>query len=419
MAGTTQDFDIIISGAGLAGASMALALSKLTKADGNPLTIAVIEAFALKDNLPKSYDARVIALSHGSASYLHHLGVWQQLKTDAMAIKDIHISDRGFYGKARISAVDYPVAALGYVSEMQAIGNALLKPLLQCKNVHVFSSQAITDINWQTDTVVVTTEKKFANNEPSPNNACSTNSVAMTHTLSASLLLGCDGGQSICRQKAKIETNSTDYQQVAIIANVSPEKPHNNVAYERFTEFGPLAMLPMTDNRCSLVWTVAAEQVEQIMALTEQQFAQQLQAEFGSWLGSFAIIGKRSSFPLTLVQANEQVRHRMALIGNASHTLHPIAGQGFNLGMRDVQEFVDCLKHTLAEHGDIGDYRRLNNYALQRKRDHQQVIALTDSLVHLFSNTHLPLVVGRGVGLKVLNYVSPLKSLLAEKTMGH
>lgn len=418
MTSKPEEFDIIISGAGLAGASMALALSKLTKADGKPLAIGLIEAFALQDNLPKSYDARVIALSHGSACYLKQLGVWQQLKTDAMAIETIHISDRGHYGKARMSAADHQVSALGYVSEMQVIGNAIVKQLLQCNHVKLFSEQTITKINWQADSVLVSTEhsntQSFDSTQPSANS-----SQPITHLLKASLLLGCDGGQSICRQQANIQSQVTDYKQVAIIANVSPEKPHNNVAYERFTEFGPLAMLPMTDNRCSLVWTVAVDQVEQIMALSDQQFSQQLQNAFGSWLGCFTEVGKRFSFPLSLVQAHEQVNHRMVLIGNASHTLHPIAGQGFNLGMRDVQDFIEHIKVALHERRDIGDYQWLNQYALQRKKDHQQVITLTDSLVHLFSNSHLPLVAGRGIGLKALNYFTPLKSLLVKKTMGH
>ncbi|KGJ89417.1 2-octaprenyl-6-methoxyphenyl hydroxylase [Thalassotalea sp. ND16A] len=400
-----EHFDVIISGAGLAGASMALALSKLTHSDGTPLAIAVVEAFAINDDLPKSYDARVIALSHGSATYLNELGAWQTLKADAMAIKDIHISDRGHYGKARMSADDYDVSALGYVAELQAIGNSLLKPLKQCSNVQFFAPQTITDILWQQQRVTVS----FASNEQ----------------LQGSLLLGCDGGQSVCRAQAKITTSTDDYQQVAIIANVTPEKAHNGRAFERFTEYGPIAMLPMTEGRCSLVWTVTTEQVEQILALNDADFAEQLAQEFGHWLGSIDTVGKRFSFPLKLIKAEEQIHHRMALIGNASHTLHPIAGQGFNLGMRDVQVLAQMFESALFDaksNGvklDLGEHHLLRQYADSRGKDHQQVIALTDSLVHLFSNNHLPLVVGRGVGLKVLNYLSPLKAALAQKTMGH
>lgn len=396
---TATHYDVIISGAGLAGASMALALSKLSKADGTKLSIAVVEAFAIKDNLPKSYDARVIALSHGTATYLQQLGAWQALKPDAMAIEDIHISDRGYYGKARITATDYDVSALGFVSEMQAIGNCLISPLQQCPNVHFIEGQSITNIEWQKNDVTVV--------------------LANGDSVSANLLLGCDGGQSVCRQQAKVLSQEFDYQQVAIIANVTPSKPHNGRAFERFTEYGPLAMLPMTDDRCSLVWTVTPEQVTPLLALSDDDFATQLESAFGSWLGNFRHVGKRFSFPLKLIQADEQIHHRMALIGNASHTLHPIAGQGFNLGMRDVKQMAQTIAQALADNADIGAHKYLRDYADNRSADHGQVIALTDSLVHLFSNKHLPLVVGRGVGLKVLNYVAPLKKALAEKTMGH
>ncbi|WP_068545675.1 2-octaprenyl-6-methoxyphenyl hydroxylase [Thalassotalea crassostreae] len=392
-------FDVIISGAGLAGASMALALAKLQKKDGTPLSIAVVEAFAIRDDLALNYDARVIALSHGSACYLKQLGCWQQLKDDAMAIKTIHISDRGHYGKARINAEDFDIQGLGYVAEIQAIGNALISTLKQFDNVTFFAPQTIDHIQWHKQYVEVTLESG--------------------ETLSAPLLLGCDGGQSKCRELAKIECDYSDYQQCAIIANVSTEQAHQNKAFERFSDSGPIALLPMTDNRSSLVWTVKPEQVAHLLALSDEDFAAELEQEFGAWLGGFSNIGKRFSFPLKLIKANDQVAHRMALIGNASHTLHPIAGQGFNLGMRDVQVFAELFEQTLQSGNDLGDFHNLQNYAKLRAQDHQQVIALTDSLVHLFSNQHIPLVVGRNIGLKVLNYIPSLKAAFAGKTMGH
>ena len=396
---TTKQFDIIISGAALAGASMALALSKLKKLDGSLLSIAVVETFPVSDELPKSYDARVIALSHASACYLNELGVWQQLKPDAMAIDNIHISDCDYYGKARMYAQDYNVSALGYVSEMQAIGNAIISPLKQSPNVTFFAPDSITEITWQSDEVSV--------------------QLSSGESISASLLLGCDGGQSICRTQAKIDCTVSDYEQVAVIANVTPEKHHNGRAFERFSEFGPIALLPMTESRCSLVWTVKPEHVDELLALSSDDFATRLNEQFGHWLGGFKNIGKRFAFELKLIQANEQIHHRMALLGNAAHSLHPIAGQGFNLGIRDVEAMAKHIKQALAANQDVGSYNVLSSYAIERDVDHKQVIALTDSLVHLFSNKHAPLVVGRGVGLKVLNYVSPLKSALAQKTMGH
>ncbi len=399
MTNSALQFDLIISGGGLAGASMALALARLKKADGSALTIAIVESHPLTDGLPKSYDARVIALSHGSASYLNDLGVWPTLKSNAMAIKQIHISDRGHYGKARLNSNDYNVSALGFVSEMQAIGHCLLEPLKQYTNVQFFAPNSIDTIDWQAKQVSV--------------------QLKSGAKLTAALLLGCDGGQSQCRAQAHIASRVEDYQQVAIIANVSTSKTHNNRAFERFTEFGPLALLPMTGDRCSLVWTVAPEHVDKLLALTDNEFAVRLGDEFGSWLGNFTQIGQRFSFELKLIQAEQQINHRLALLGNASHTLHPIAGQGFNLGMRDVKVMAECISQALANNLDIGSQQILADYAQQRASDHQQVIALTDSLVHLFSNQYLPLVLGRGLGLKVVNYLSPLKTAIAKKTMGH
>ena len=218
---------------------------------------------------------------------------------------------------------------------------------------------------------------------------------------------------------------------MALIANVATQKQHNNKAFERFTEFGPLAMLPLsrlrgklknesnTASRCSLVWTMSPEQSEGILALTKSEFTKELELAFGSWLGAITQVGKLDVYPLVLLQAQQQTYHRMALIGNASHTIHPIAGQGFNLGLRDVQLMANLLEQCLQTNGDIGSFTLLNEYAEQRQQDQKQVIELTDSLVTLFANDLPPLVAGRNIGLKVMNYVSPLKNTLVNKLMGY
>jgi 2-octaprenyl-6-methoxyphenol hydroxylase len=216
----------------------------------------------------------------------------------------------------------------------------------------------------------------------------------------------------------------TCYGQSALIANVATVKLHNNIAYERFTDTGPIAMLPLSsvkegENRCSLVWTLTPELADEMSLLNDEEFKQALESNFGSWLGGITEVGKRNVYPLKLVQAQEQVYHRTVLIGNATHTIHPIAGQGFNLGLRDVQELTDEIKVALHENQDIGLFSLLSGYAQQREKDHQQVISLTDSLVTLFSNQLEPLVVGRNVGLKMLNYLSPIKSALVKKTKGY
>lgn len=411
---SAKHFDVVISGGGLSGSLMALSLADLKKTDGSKLAIAVVESSAILQDASLSFDDRVLALSHGTAAYFESLGAWQTLKKDAQAIKKIHVSDRNHYGKARLSASEQQVSALGYVVEMSLIGKSLLTALANKNNVTWFTPDQISAVKWQKEQVNLT--------------------LKSATQLTTTLLLACDGANSPCRQFAGIAASSKPYGQSALIANVSTAIPHNNVAYERFTETGPIAMLPLFlhakdknkgKGRCSLVWTLTPELAKKMQTLSDSDFKKQLELAFGSWLGEITHVGKRDVYPLNLLQAQDQIYHRMVLVGNASHTIHPIAGQGFNLGVRDVSQLAALIKQALLiEHADqlthdIGALSLLNQYAEQRKKDQKQVINLTDSLVTLFSNNLPPLVVGRGVGLKVLNYVSPFKKALMNKTMGY
>lgn len=404
MSNTKQKFDIVIAGGGLSGALSALSLSQLRKKDGSPLSIAIVEANPIHRAPNTSYDARVLALSHGSAHYLNQLNVWGDIKESAAPIQKIHISDRGHYGKARVDAKDHQVNALGYVVEMSVLGKAFLGQLSTNKNITWFCPDHITDIHWHHDFVDI--------------------ELNSAELICGHLLLACDGGQSTCRQFANISSTTKPYEQSALIANVSMEQGHQNIAYERFTNSGPIAILPLStqksdSNKCSLVWTLSPEQAENIASLNDDDFKKQLELAFGSWLGGVNKVGKRTIYPLNLVQANEQIYHRMALVGNASHTIHPIAGQGFNLGVRDVVELTTTIAENIYAQRDIAHFASLAQFAEQRKIDHQQVINLTDSLVTFFSNDLPPLIAGRNIGLKVLNYVKPLKNAFVNKTMGY
>ena len=394
-----QHFDIVISGGGLSGCLMALSLCDLANAEEELLTIAIIESNEITQGKSKSFDDRVLALSHGTAAYFEQLNVWQHLVDDAQPIEKIHISDRGHYGKARLDAKKHRVSALGYVVEMALIGQALLKTLTTKSNITWFSPDSIGNINWQQSQVDI--------------------ELSSGKLLTSKLLLGCDGVNSPCRNFSNIDSNHTSYGQSALITNVATDIAHKNIAYERFTETGPIAMLPLSNNRCSLVWTLTPELATQMMLLSNDDFKVALEQAFGSWLGAITKVGKRDVYPLNLVQAKTQVYHRMALVGNASHTIHPIAGQGFNLGVRDVQQLAELISEAITNEQDIGNFTLLNQYQQQRQSDQKQVITLTDSLVTLFSNQLPPLVMGRNIGLKVLNYISPLKKALVNKTMGY
>jgi 2-octaprenyl-6-methoxyphenol hydroxylase len=441
MSNNKNTFDIIISGGGLSGSLMALSLADLTKADGSLLSIAIVEAnkpeadkVTQLKTTPPLFDDRVLALSHASAKYLDSVAVWQHLSADACAIEKIDISDRGHYGKARLEAHEHGVSALGYVIAMAKIGQGQLKALASKTNVQWFCPDTIADIDWQpTDELVfelnIKSDKEQGKKlDKEQGNSASNSVVKVTlssgNILQTGLLLACDGANSPCRQLAKIDVSKSDYQQVALIANVATKQSHGNKAFERFTEFGPIAILPLVplknaQHRCSLVWTMSAQQSEQLLALNDDEFCQQLESAFGSWLGAITQVGKRDVYPLVLLQAKQQTYHRMALIGNASHTIHPIAGQGFNLGLRDVQLMAKLIERQLKKQADIGSFALLTEYSRQREQDQKQIITLTDSLVTLFANNLPPLVAGRNTGLKVMNYFQPLKRTLVNKLMGY
>ena len=435
MSKNIKPFDVVISGGGLSGSLMALSIADLTKADGSLLSIAIIEASQSELDRPKVsqpqvssplFDDRVLALSLASVKYLERVGVWQHISLDACAIEMIDISDRGHYGKARIEAQEHNVSALGYVIAMAKIGQGKLKALATKKNVQWFSPDTITDIDWQPTNKAISINTPQFNNKLSSSDKTSVINVSLSsgNLLETNLLLACDGVNSPCRKLANIDVSKSEYQQVALIANVATEKAHNNKAFERFTEFGPIAMLPLaalshSKNRCSLVWTMTKDQSEQLLSLSDTEFSQQLELAFGSWLGAVIQVGKRDVYPLVLLQAKQQTYHRLALLGNASHTIHPIAGQGFNLGLRDVELMASLIEKQLNSHDDIGSFTLLNEYSLKRTEDQKQIIALTDSLVTLFSNDLFPLVVGRNTGLKIMNYFQPLKKTLVNKLMGY
>ncbi|WP_274620654.1 FAD-dependent monooxygenase [Colwellia maritima] len=296
-------FDIIISGGGLSGSLMALSLADLKKSDGSLLSIAIVETTATEVRKPKTstatldhnntktlFDNRVLALSHGSASYLKKLGVWQHLLNNACAIEKIDISDRGYYGKARIEAKEHGVLALGYVIEMAHIGQALLTALVHKSNVHWFSPDCIVDIDWQPPQQDV--EQSNAFQTGINHNEMVAVTLGSKQSLYTPLLIACDGANSPCRQLVGIHCRQSEYQQMALIANVATRKSHNNKAFERFTEYGPLAMLPQSplsgdangDSRSSLVWTMSPEQSRTMMALNGNDFAEQLELAFGSGL---------------------------------------------------------------------------------------------------------------------------------------
>ncbi|MEW8264019.1 MAG: 2-octaprenyl-6-methoxyphenyl hydroxylase [Candidatus Thiodiazotropha taylori] len=387
--------DILIVGGGMVGASLAHALS------GHGYKIGVIEAWPLSSSSQPSYDDRVIALSWGSRLILQAMGVWHGIEAVAQPILDIHISDRGHFGFTRLNHHQEGVDALGYVVTAKSLGNALLRELDQRQDVELICPAQLKSFAVSDNGVEARIEQD-----------------GHEKRINARLLVAADGGDSLVRRFLSIPLKEKSYGQTAIIANLSCDREHQSVAYERFTDTGPLALLPMTDERLSMVWTAEDHQVAELMGLSDQAFLNRLQDRFGYRLGRLERLGKRVAYPLRLRQAAEQVRPRIALIGNAAHAIHPVTGQGFNLGLRDVAGLADLLVEA-AQHGrDPGDLELLNEYRQWRERDQNRVAAITDSLARLFANPFGPLRLMRNLGLVGLDLMPGLKHQVARQFMG-
>jgi len=400
------DFDLIIIGGGLVGASLACALSQAELS----LRIAIVEAFPFKSDDTKyqpAFDARSVALSYTSKQVFEGIGLWSSInKLGVAAIKKIHISDRGHAGVTRLNAEDENIDALGYVVETRVIGKALFDTLKKQKNITLIAPAKLKDFD-------LTTEKASARIEID----------GKDKVLTAKLLVAADGDDSMVRRLSGVRIRSREYDQAAVIANIATDQPHNNRAFERFTDSGPLALLPMAatqdeKNRYSLVWTINRSEQEEMMSWDDKTFLLKLKERFGERAGQFLQVSQRHVYPLSLMRAREHVRERLAIIGNAAHTLHPVAGQGFNLGLRDVAALSQVIIDTLHENKDIGDLSNLKIYADWRHRDHIQTAMATDGLVRLFSNNFLPLAALRNLGLLVVDLVPPLKKVFARHAMG-
>jgi len=389
----TEHYDLLIVGGGMVGASLACALG------GQPLRVGVIEAVPFRAESQPSYDDRSIALAYGARKIFEGMGLWDDVAKIVTPIEKIHVSDRGHFGATRMDARSEGYPALGYVIENRDLGQLFATRLAAYSNIELICPATLKNFTIGSDYAEVVIERD-----------------GEMKTLTTQLLVGADGGRSIVRQLAGITNSVDDYGQSAMIANVTPGNEHHNIAYERFTDSGPLALLPMSEGRCSLVWTVKRNKADEVMGWDDATFLSHLQQRFGMRLGPFQKTGRRNAYPLSLVRANENIRPRLALVGNAAHVLHPIAGQGFNLGFRDVAALAQVVVD--AKEGDIGTLPVLEQYDEWRKHDQACVIHLTDGLVRLFSNQITPLVIGRNSGLLAMDMIPPVKRALMRQTMG-
>ncbi|MBW2940656.1 2-octaprenyl-6-methoxyphenyl hydroxylase [Zhongshania aquimaris] len=404
-----SDYDVVIAGGGMVGASLALCLDKYSQAG---LRVLVVENFPLpphgegKPAYRPSFDARSTALSFGSAQIYEELAVWPLLTEHICAISQVHVSDRGHFGSVLMSAESQGWRALGYVVENAWLGNVLLNQLRQNTAVEFLSPASV-------ESVVVS--KSYA--------TLSVREGDSLREVTTQLVAIADGADSGLRTQLGIGASVDDYHQVAVIANVATEKPHKGCAYERFTERGPLALLPLLADesgmsRSALVWTFPEAMADEVAMWSDEEFLAELQRNFGYRLGRLRKVGQRNAFPLRLMQADEQVRGQVAVLGNAAHSLHPVAGQGFNLALRDVACLSRLVATAHSRGENLGDLKLLQKYINSQRGDQLVTTTFSDQLTGIFSNRKPMLSLFRNLGLSMLDVTPPAKSRFVARAAG-
>jgi len=389
-----QDYDLVIAGGGLAGNCLALALKD------TGLRIAIVEANTREQLHTSPAGDRALALAAGTVMMLETLGIWQGISHAATAIKQIHISDRGHFGKTRLSAQKEHVDALGYVIAARDIETHVAN-LVSEAAIELISPARVVGLMSGNQEICISLKQS---NE--------------SLNVSAGLLVGADGGLSSVRKLLDIAQHMTEYGQTALVTTVKSTIPNKNTAFERFTASGPLALLPVAKNHCAVVWTRTDEDAKALMLGSEADFLAELQQCFGFKLGELSLTAPRRAFPLSLIRAEKMVAGRAVIIGNAVHQLHPVAGQGFNLGLRDVVNLAEMLIMQYEQNEDIGAADFLKKYAISRKKDHDRTIGFTDAVVKIFSNEWLALAAARNIGLALLDHIPAAKTLLTRHAMG-
>ncbi len=390
-----HDFDIIIVGGGAVGAAFACALKN------SNLKIAVIEAVSPKADIQTSYDDRGLSISLSSKNILDNLGLWQDISPHSNPIKHIHVSDQHHFGFVRMDAESMAVSALGHIVLARELGKALIQTIEAADNISFLCPASVTAVEISASSASVTI-----------------NIDGVDKVICSKLLVAADGAESRTRDMLGIKASVEDYQQVAIVSNVMPERPHQDTAYERFTETGPLALLPYSEQRCVLVFTVAANETEKYLQMDEQSFLDALLERFGRRLGKFSNLGQRKSYPLKMLWVEEQVKHRTVILGNAAHAVHPNGAQGFNLGLRDAAALAEVLIEAQKDDQDIGELSLLESYLESRVEDQQRVLKFTDRLVKNFYNKQPLKIIARNLVMLATDLSPPLKHRFTRRAMG-
>lgn len=390
------DCDVLIVGGGLVGSLLANALS------GLPLDVVLVEARSVHTLSQPSFDGRATALANGSQRVLEQLGLWDAIRPEAQPIRYIHIGERGRFGAARISAREEGVAALGFTVENRVLGAALWGPLAGNSGFRCLSPAKVVDFSQTADLT-----------------EASVQSVDGQVSIRARLTVAADGAKSGLRDALGIKTRIDDYGQQAVIVNCTTQEAHRSRAFERFTPEGPLAVLPLTGDRVAVVWTLPTARARRVLDLPADEFRVALQDAFGFRLGRFERIGRRDSHDLQRVRSDDVIRDRTVLIGNAANALHPVAGQGFNLAVRDAAALAEIIaRGASAGPRDVGRSELLNDYRRWRTDDQRKLTRFTHALVQGFGAEVPGLNSVRSIGLMAFDLLPGGKTVLARHTMG-
>ncbi|MDV4295538.1 FAD-dependent monooxygenase [Acinetobacter baumannii] len=395
---------VIIVGGGMVGLSLSLMLAKAN------IAVKLLEAVKYPnyddqnvDPYHSSFDARNTALSRRSVQIYQKLGLWDALQQHATPILQVHITEQGSFGKARLIAEQEKVESFGQVIENAWLGRVLLTQVRQQPLIELIDGVQVTALTQDAEQVHIEAQRGDE-----------------LLKLESKLLIAADGRDSFCRQAIGVGVDVHDYDQVAIVTTVQTSKPHEHVGFERFSALGPLALLPLPgEYRRSVVWPVKkGTEGEWLGEENDQHFLDALQKTYGDRAGKFEKTGKRFSYPLSQVLAHKQAVGRVILMGNAAHTIHPVAGQGFNLCLRDADVLLRYLVNQLSASDDIGNPDNLLAYEQARLSDQQRVIKFCDTVVRGFSNQNPLLKLIRNTGLIAFDVIPGVKPLVANYAMG-
>ena len=386
-------FDCIVLGGGLIGLTAALALSKLD------LNIAIVERNPLEKLRNSSGDQRTSAISASGKVMFDTIGIWDLLKSNAEPILDIRVSEKNTKGFVHYSHVDADNEPMGYIIENEIIKKTLIDSNKDSPNVSLIFGQSVNGF--------------------SSGHAAIQLELSDSNLLNGSLLVAADGANSPIRTLTGLKTTKIDYKQTSIVFTVNHTLPHHGVAHERFLPGGPLAFLPMTGLRSSVVWTEKTSIAEELTNLDTEDFLRGASIRIDDCLGKLSLIGSRATYPLSLTYSENIIEDRLVLVGDAAHRIHPISGQGLNLGLRDIAHLVDKLAQAQYTGLDVGSYEVLRRFQSSRLVDNTSLIAATDGLNRLFSNDSRIIKLLRGVGLSGVNMAGPLKQVFMKAAMGH